>query len=444
MSLIERAAARLSENSAREQAAGKGAAESGVAASEASRLTDAALREQRRRLAKARAKVEAANPDLARQARARPDAAIAGPDGKAPAKPDPAIAGPDGKARGDTDATRAAASRSTEREALAATSVDSTGLAPTPAASPDPGESSPPSVAATDAGVRTPDAGGASAAAEAVSAGPVLKTDATSTDGADADDTAEIAADASDGQRGGKRSSVKRLKLRLSNIQGEYYLDRSGPAPAVVSQFRSIRRPLIANAQGRGLPAVDNGRTIMVTSAMPGEGKTFCSIHLGLAIASELDCKVVLIELDLIKPSLLKTLGVSPRHGITDWFKERDADIRDFVCDTNVRDLKILPSGSGASSAANMLASRRLENMFDQLRAAYPGHFIILDTPPVIPASEARVLPNYVGQVAFVVAAGETPASAVSEGLEYVQGAEVVGLIMNKFRPDKVYSSYGY
>ncbi|MEZ5659046.1 MAG: hypothetical protein R3E83_11110 [Burkholderiaceae bacterium] len=212
----------------------------------------------------------------------------------------------------------------------------------------------------------------------------------------------------------------------------------------MVSQFRSIRRPLIANAQGRGLPAVENGRTIMVTSALPGEGKTFCSIHLGLAISAELDCSVVLVELDLIKPSLLKTLGVPPRHGITNWFNEPDADIRDYVCDTNVRDLKILPSGTGTAAAANMLSSRRLDTMFEQLRANYPNHFIVLDTPPVIPASEARVLPNYAGQVAFVVAAGESPASAVTEGLEHVQGAEVVGLIMNKFRPDKVYSSYGY
>ena len=208
------------------------------------------------------------------------------------------------------------------------------------------------------------------------------------------------------GQRKQEGRTAAKIDIDLKSLFAEGYLEAEGRAGLLSEEFRRIKRPLLANAFGQGLPAALNGERIMITSALPSEGKSFCAIHLALSIASEVENSVVLIEADVAKPTVLSKLGVEPRRGLANWFEDQTIDVTDLAVSTDLPGLKIVPAGLGAPDSIDMLASRAMARFFDLLREAYPNHLIIVDAPPLLPATEAKVLATHMGQVVVVVEAG--------------------------------------
>lgn len=239
------------------------------------------------------------------------------------------------------------------------------------------------------------------------------------------------------------RTSDK-VSLDLRDLFAEGYLGAEGKAGLLSEEFRRIKRPLLANAFGQGLPAAVNGKRIMITSALPSEGKSFCAIHLALSIASEVENNVVLVEADVAKPSVLKKLKIEPRKGLSNWFANQKIDVCDLTLATEIPGLKIVPAGKGAPDSIDMLASRAMSTFFDELERAYPEDLIIIDAPPLLPATETKVLATYMGQVVVVVEAGETPKTVVADALEMLTDIEVVGLVLNKSRHQPKNAGYGY
>src|SRR5690606_25617772 len=107
-------------------------------------------------------------------------------------------------------------------------------------------------------------------------------------------------------------------------------------------QYRQIKRPLIAAATGRGVAQVENGRVILVTSAVPGEGKTFTSLNLALSLAQEQDHTVVLMDLDVPKPHITEELGLRDELGVLDALRDPSRDISSLLLATDVARLSIL------------------------------------------------------------------------------------------------------
>ncbi len=239
------------------------------------------------------------------------------------------------------------------------------------------------------------------------------------------------------------RTSGK-VRIDLSELFAEGYLGAEGKAGLLSEEFRRIKRPLLANAFGQGLPAAVNGTRIMITSALPSEGKSFCAIHLALSIASEVENNVVLVEADVAKPSVLKKLKIRQRKGLSNWFANQSMDVCDLTVATEIPGLKIVPAGKGAPDSIDMLASRAMSTFFDELERAYPDDLIIVDAPPLLPATETKVLATYMGQVVVVVEAGETPKTVVADALEMLTDIEVVGLVLNKSRHQPKNAGYGY
>jgi len=247
-----------------------------------------------------------------------------------------------------------------------------------------------------------------------------------------------------------------RVKLKLDELFAQGYLNKDGkPSPngkegdearplPLLEEFRRIKRPLLANAFGQGLPAAVNGERIMITSALPSEGKSFCAIHLALSIASEVDTSVLLVEADVAKPTVLKKLGLGKAKGLANWFADPRLDVQDLTLSTNIPGLKILPAGMEAPDSIDMLASRAMTTFFDRIREAYPHDLIIVDAPPLLPATETKVLATLMGQVVVVVEAGETPKTVVIDALEMLKDIEIVGLLLNKSLRQPKSAGYGY
>ncbi len=247
------------------------------------------------------------------------------------------------------------------------------------------------------------------------------------------------------GSDGGKRL----LSIDLTQLYAEDYLKPEGKsgdkAGVLMEEFRRIKRPLLANAYGQGLPKALNGERIMVTSALPNEGKSFCAIHLALSIASEVDSSVILVEADLAKPTILRKLGhARPMRGLTNWCADPRLDVRDLVVRTSIDGLRILPAGRGAPQSINLLASRAMKSFFDRLREAFPNDLIVVDAPPLLPATETKVLATLMGQVVVVVEAGSTPKAVVGDALEMLKDIEIVGLVLNKSLRQSKEAGYGY
>lgn len=182
----------------------------------------------------------------------------------------------------------------------------------------------------------------------------------------------------------------------------------------------------------------------MVTSAFPGEGKSFCAINLAMSIAAERDQKVLLIDADVARPSIPRELGISAEAGLMDWLIDGKLDVADLVLATNVDKLSILPAGRRHQSATELLASTSMSRLLEQISSRYPDRICIFDSPPLLVTTEARVLASYMGQIVMVVEAGRTPRDIVMEALSTIESNEIIGLVLNKAKKIETSGYYGY
>jgi receptor protein-tyrosine kinase len=203
---------------------------------------------------------------------------------------------------------------------------------------------------------------------------------------------------------------------------------------ALAEEFRLIKRPMLLKAFGKGPNKVRNGHLIMVSSARPGEGKTFCALSLALSIAAERDLTVLLIDADVAKPEVCRRLGITAERGLTDVLDDDKLDLSDVMIRTNLNKLSVIPAGQSKALATELLASERMEKLVEDIATRYPDRVIIFDSPPVLASSAPGVLALHVGQVLFVVEAERTPQAAVESALSHLSGCEHIGVILNKTR----------
>jgi protein-tyrosine kinase len=215
----------------------------------------------------------------------------------------------------------------------------------------------------------------------------------------------------------------------------------------LAGEYRQIKRPLIANALGRGVPKMPHGHRIMVASALPGDGKTFTSINLALSIALEKDLSVVLVDADVAKAHLSRTFGVHAETGLMDLLRDEHQDPEALILPTDVPGLSILPAGRAIDTATELLASARMEQVTAQMSARDSKRIVLFDSPPLLITSEAMALASVVGQIVMVVRAGVTPQSAVLDAIELLGEGKSIGLVLNQtdeqVRPG-YYQYYGY
>ena len=231
------------------------------------------------------------------------------------------------------------------------------------------------------------------------------------------------------------------------DLKGRGFLVPDDKTSKIHQEFRLVKRRLLDNAFGRLRPVVGNGRLIMVTSSLPSEGKTFSAINLAISIAIGGEHPVLLIDADIARPSVSNTLqlDIPDEVGLTDYLEDPTIPISELLHETSVPGLSLMTAGHLNHRPVDLLASNNMAQLVERLKTMLPHHVIIFDTPPLLPVTETRSLSALVGQVMLVVAAGETPRSAVNESLLQLENCEAVGLLFNKapVQP-KAPAYYGY
>lgn len=212
----------------------------------------------------------------------------------------------------------------------------------------------------------------------------------------------------------------------------------------IKEEYRHIKRPLLMNIDGKGASTVKHANLIMVTSARPGEGKTFTACNLALSIAAERDRTVLLVDADVVKPSVARVLGFETDLGLVDFLIDDQLDLADVLLDTNVPSLTILPAGSKHHLSTELLASENMLKLATEMSSRYPDRIIIFDSPPLLATTEASVLASLMGQIIMVVSAGRTQQSHVKEALALLNPNQIVGFVLNKSRGTLGSDYYGY
>jgi protein-tyrosine kinase len=243
------------------------------------------------------------------------------------------------------------------------------------------------------------------------------------------------------------RSSSKRVDLNLARLQEAGMVTPDGERSSIAEEFRIIKRSLITQAFEAHGPSGRPNNLIMVTSSLPGEGKTFCAINLAISIAMELDHTVMLVDADVARPSLLRSLDLQQEAGLMDLLLDPKLDVGDVMLKTNINALSILPSGSSHRNATELLASQTMSRLLDELANRYRDRILIFDSPPLLPTSEARVLASQMGQIVMVVEGEKTTQSALKNSLRQMASCPNIKLIYNKakaFRGEELYGYYAY
>ena len=239
-------------------------------------------------------------------------------------------------------------------------------------------------------------------------------------------------------------SSSRRVELNLAMLESAGIVTPNAPRSHIADEFRVIKRPLISNAVGRGAQSLAHGNLIMVTSAMPGEGKSFTALNLAMSIAAELDHTVMLVDADVARPSILRMLGLPDGPGLLDLL-EGKAEMASVMLKTSIDKLTILPSGTPHPRATELLASDAMRLLLDDISKRYPDRIVIFDSPPLILTTEARVLATQMGQVVLVVQAEKTLQADVQHALSTIESCPVKMMLLNRVRTDSKGSyAYGY
>jgi exopolysaccharide/PEP-CTERM locus tyrosine autokinase len=224
----------------------------------------------------------------------------------------------------------------------------------------------------------------------------------------------------------------RQIELDLEKLAASGYITPNSGRSNLADELRVIKRPLLGNAQGKSASPIDAANLVMVTSALPGEGKTFVAINLALSIAMEIDTTVLLVDADVARPAIPSRLGLPPSKGLLDLLTSKSLDVADVLLRTNIERLSILPAGKPHSRATELLASEGMTRLVEELASRYQDRILIFDAPPLLPSTESRVLAAHMGQVVMVVEANRTKQSAVTQALAAIEACPVVMLLLNK------------
>jgi exopolysaccharide/PEP-CTERM locus tyrosine autokinase len=212
----------------------------------------------------------------------------------------------------------------------------------------------------------------------------------------------------------------------------------------LAEEYRLIKRPLLMNAFPEGDNSIERANLILVTSSVPGEGKTFTAVNLALSIAMERDKTVLLIDADVAKPSIAGLLGISAKKGLIDLLQDKSISFSDVLIKTDIPNLTLLPAGSLDHYSTELLASDAMKRLAKELSARYPDRVVIFDSPPLLAASQGAVLATLVGQVVLVIESDVTPQYIVQESISKLESCEVVGCVLNKTKKGFGFKYYGY
>lgn len=240
----------------------------------------------------------------------------------------------------------------------------------------------------------------------------------------------------------GARKPIENFNWEFLEANG--YINPSHSHKQVAEEFRSIKRPLVVNAIGGAERGIERANLILITSSVPGEGKSFTAINLAISIAAERDKQVLLVDADVAKPSVSSILGIRKSPGLIEYLEGGGVKFSDIILRTEIEGLRIVPAGKTHQFSTELLASNRMSDLSRELSERYADRIVIFDSPPLLAATQAEVLSQLVGQVVLVIEAEKTAQNIVMESVKKLESCDVVLALLNKTKRSLDMNYYGY
>jgi protein-tyrosine kinase len=231
------------------------------------------------------------------------------------------------------------------------------------------------------------------------------------------------------------------LKIDRSRLRAQSIIVPEEGRTAIAESFRRIKRHIVAKLRNPK-PGEPPANLVMVTSAFPGEGKTFCSINLAISMALEVDRTVLLVDADAAQGNVPSILGFKPDRGLMEVLLDRRLDLSQVLWKTDIGKLSLLPAGAMHTHGTELITSDTMRRLLHDMAERYRDRVIIFDAPPLLAASEASAVASLVGQIVVVIEAGKTSEAALKEALGRIEASRVTGLLLNKTQGPSL--EYGY
>lgn len=209
------------------------------------------------------------------------------------------------------------------------------------------------------------------------------------------------------------------------------------PQSIEAETFKVLRTNLLFPTNGK-IP-----RKILVTSALPGDGKSFVTSNLAISIAQGVEEYVLLVDTDIRRPSIHKHFGYGHAAGLSEHLTG-NTDLSNVLLKTPIPKLTVLPSGKPPINPAELLSSKRMKVLLDEVANRYDDRFIIIDSPPPSVAPETSAVINFVDGVIVVIKSGATPKKEVDKTIAQIGKEKILGIVLNYAeQPFKKYYGYG-
>jgi len=205
-------------------------------------------------------------------------------------------------------------------------------------------------------------------------------------------------------------------------------------------QFRTLRSRLYQMRSSQQL------RTLLVTSSVPAEGKTFVTNNLAQAIVRQPDRRALIIDADLRCSRLHVPLGAPASPGLTDYLRG-EVDELAIIQHGLEGNLCFIPGGNAVTNPSELLSNGRMKVLLDRVMPVFD--WVILDSAPLLPVADSSLLADLVDGALLVIRAGQTPVETAQRACQELQGRNIVGVVLNAVGPQHAYgayysSSYGY
>ena len=212
----------------------------------------------------------------------------------------------------------------------------------------------------------------------------------------------------------------------------------------VSEEFRLVQRQIVRTAFTAAGAEPGFSNLLMITSSIPGEGKSFTALNLAACIARQRDHHVLLIDIDSKRDSFCMALGLGDAPGLLDLAANPELEATQVMARTAIENLSVLPIGIERDLGPELFASKQMTKLIQAIGRRYADRLIVLDAPPTLSTSDPAALAPIVGQVLFVVEAERTQREEVVSSLDLLQACPTITLLLNKVQVQTRYTFGAY
>ena len=221
-------------------------------------------------------------------------------------------------------------------------------------------------------------------------------------------------------------------------VTNQHIVTITQPYSPIAEEYRKLKSMILRKTKKDFL------NTIMITSAIAGEGKSVTAINLAVTLAQAIDHSILLIDADLRKPRLHEYLGIENEYGLSDYLAG-DMDLSEVMIKTGIGKLALIPAGSSVDNPLELLASEKMKALIKEVKQRYKDRYVIIDTPPILTFSESISIGANVDGIVFLVKEGCAPKRMIEEALNMIKGLNLLGIVFNGVEHaqlDEQYSRY--